>query len=330
MDNSRKARFIRANKKALNKSASETKHCYMIGCEQPVIRAHSISNTRLLLRLSDNGEVMYFDKGSPNAGQLTKTGRGSATTFGGFCGEHDKIFHPIDNEDYVVNNAEQEYLFALRASAKEFNTRKTVGNLIDAHILKNVDPEFTLDAEGEEMMRLYKQGFSVGTDDLIRIRGIFVDTQKNGKHNVILTTALTVDEELPIAVSSAFNPELAPDGTILNDVSPEGWGTTVKPWFFTVFPQAGKTYCLISYFRRDRRAFAFLDDIANSTEDEKKVAISNLIASYTENFVANPTYWNSLSAETQAKYIAVFGNSFKTEHAPFIADDRLNLFPSRP
>ncbi len=328
MDNSRKARFIRANKKALNKSASETKHCYIIGCKQPVIRAHSISNTRLLLRLSDNGEVMYFDKGSPNAGQLTKTGRGTATTFGGFCGEHDKIFHPIDNEDYAVGNMEQDYLFALRASAKEFNTRNTVGNLIDAHILKNVDPEFSLDAEGEEMMKLYKQGFSIGTNDQVRTRGIFVDTQRNGKHNVISTTVLIADEELPIAVSSTFNPELAPDGTILNDVSPEGWDTIMKPWFLTVFPQDGKTYCIVSYFRRDRRSFAFLEDVANSSEDDKKIAISNLITSYTENFVANPTYWNSLSADTQSRYIAVFGNSFKAEYASFIADEKLNLFPS--
>lgn len=328
MDNSRKARFARANRKALNKSASETKQCYVIGCVKPVIRAHSISNTRLLLSLSDNGKVMYFDKGSPNAGTLTETGRGVATTFGGFCGDHDKIFHPIDNDNYTPGNTEQEFLFAMRASAKEFNTRKTIGHLINSHLEKNVDPEFSLDEEGTEMMQTYQQGFDIGTGDLARIRGVFVDTFSKGKHNVIETRAIIVDEELPIAVSSAFNPELSPDGTIINDVSPDGWGTKVKPWFFTVLPQIGKTYCLISYFRRDRKVFSFLEAIVESSDDDKKVVISNLIASYTENFVANPTYWNSLSTDTKSRYLGVFGNSFKAEYAPFIADDKLNLFPS--
>lgn len=328
MDDSKEAKVFRAHRQLVNKSLSKTKGCYFIGCEEPTIRAHSISNKRLLLKLSKDGHVMHFDRNTSDWGSLVETGRGTASTFRGFCGNHDKIFHPIDNEDYVVGNVEQEYLFALRAAAKEFTTRKAMVHATDTRLVDNQQQEFPLDDIGLAMMDDFKQGFDMGLEDQKATRGIFVDTFHKGKYNVIETAVLEIDEELPIAVSSTFNLVLTHDGSLINDVSPAGYDTRMKPCFLTIFPQKGKTYGLISYFRKDKNSYRFLKNLNSLDDSKKKIVLSNLLTSYTENFIAEPTYWESLSNETKEKYSEIYANSLKTEYTPFVADDTFTLFPS--
>lgn len=328
MDNSKEARVFRSHRKLINASMAATKGCYFIGCDQPTIRAHSISNKRLLLKLSKDGQVMHFDKNSSDWGSLTETGRSAATTFQGMCGEHDKIFHPIDNEDYAPGNIEQEYLFAMRAAAKEFSTRSGLVHATQERLVTNQEQEFPIDGIGLEMMDFFKSGFDLGLQDQKTTRGVFIDTFKKSKYNAIETAVITVNEELPMAVSSTFNMELAYDGTLINDLSPENYSTRMKPCFLTVFPQDGKTYCLVSYLKKDRRAYNFLHDLNNLEESEKKIIISNLVTTYTENFTAEPSYWESLNEHTAGKYRAIYGNSMVSGHNPFVVDASFSLFPS--
>ena len=328
MDDGKEAKVFRAHRKLVNKSLSETKGCYFIGCEEPTIRAHSISNERLLRKLSKDGHVMHFNRNTSDWGSLVETGRGAATTFRGFCSKHDEIFHPIDNEDYVVGNVEQEYLFAFRAAAKEFTTRKAMVHATDTRLVNNQEQEFPLDNFGLAMMDDFKQGFAMGLEDQKNTRGVFIDTFDKGKYNVLETAVLEIGEELPIAVSSTFNLELDYGGSLINDVSSARYGTRMKPCFLTIFPQNGKTYGLISYFRKDKKSYGFLKNLDSLDDSEKKVILSNLLTSYTENFVAEPTYWGSLSNETNEKYSEIYANYLKAECIPFVADDTFSLFPS--
>lgn len=328
MDNSKEARVFRSHRKLVKAAMSATKGCYFIGCDQQAIRAHSVSNKRLLLKLSKDGQVMHFDKNSSDWGSLTETGRNAATTFQGMCGDHDKIFHPIDNEDYDIGNVEQEYLFAMRSAAKEFSTRSGMVHATHERLATNQEQEFPMDNAGLEIMEFFKSGFDLGLEDQKITRRIFVDAFKNGKYSAIETAVITVDEELPMAVSSTFNLELAYDGTLINDLSPENYLTRIKPCFLTVFPQHGKTYCLVSYLRRDRKAYSFLRELNKLEESKKKIIISNLIATYTENFIAEPSYWKSLKKETAEKYREIFGNSIMSGYNPFVVDSDFSLFPS--
>lgn len=271
---------------------------------------------------------MHFNQNSSDWGSLIETGRGVASTFSGFCGDHDKIFHPIDNKDYTPGDTEQEYLFAFRAAAKEFTTRNALVHATDTRMANNQDQEFPLDDLGLEMVDIFKRGFDMGLEDQKATRGTFVDTFLKTKYNVIETATLEIDEELPIAVSSTFNLEMTYEGDLINDLSPAGYGTRMKPCFLTIFPQGGKTYGLISYLRRDRGSYGFLKDLNDLDDGEKKVILSNLLTAHTENFTAEPTYWESLSDETKDKYSKLFANTMKAKHAPFVADATFSLFPS--
>ncbi|MFV0484913.1 MAG: hypothetical protein ACK5MU_01640 [Candidatus Saccharimonadales bacterium] len=271
MDKVKQAEVTRGIRQLMNKSASETKQCYFIGCDMRTIHAHSISNKRLPLKLSKDGKVGFIKKiESLEYAELDETGRGQATTFSGFCEEHDKVFHPIDNADYEVGNTEQEFLFAMRASAKEFNAKQSDYATADKLIERQEFAGIRLGRDELSDLKIFTLGLRQCVKDLREDRGIFVDCFNGSKYNVLQTKVIVADEELPMAVSSCFHPELAPDGTLLNDVSSTGWGTKMKTWFLTVFPQNGKTFCVISYLRRHRRDFVFLDSIINADEKRKK------------------------------------------------------------
>ena len=62
---------------------------------------------------------------------LFPTGKAKATTFPGFCDEHDKIFEPIDAHPYEVGNLLQEFLFAMRAVAREYTVRKAMQDSLE-------------------------------------------------------------------------------------------------------------------------------------------------------------------------------------------------------
>lgn len=309
--------------RALRNSAIAVKGCYFPSCNEKSIKAHSISNTRLLLKLSDNGKVMYFDKEHPKAGALIETGRGIASTFGGFCGTHDKIFHPIDNEDYVPGDAKQEYLFAMRASAKELNTKLTVQHTLNEQLQRGILAGYSVDKTN---LDFYREGLDIGVKDLQSFRKVFVDTYSKSKFGAIDTITVITDRELPMAVSSTFNIELSPTGEIINDLSPSGYGSRVKPCFMTVFPQNGKTYCILSYFRRDRKDFQFLKSLSESDEVKKEAMISNLITTYTENFVMNPSHWHKLDDTTKSMYEDIYEASILTGPRDFIFNESFSLF----
>lgn len=329
MNKDKEAEVFRSHRKLVNQSMAATKACYLIGCDAPTIRAHSISNKRLLLALSKDGHVMHFDRNSSDWGSLVETGRNAATTFQGMCGDHDKIFHPIDNYDYSIGNKEQEYLFAMRAAAKEFNTRRGMVHATHERILTNQTQDFPLSEAGLAMMEnMFQPGFDLGLEDQKVTRRIFSDTYAKGKYHVIETAVMVVDEELPMAVSSTFNMELAYDGTLINDLSPDNYSNRMKPFFLTVFPQDGKTYVLMSYLRRDRKDYDFLHDLDKLDEKEKRIIVSNMITSYTENFTAEPEYWMSLNNETREKYSDLFASSLDPGHRPLVTDANFSLFPS--
>ena len=68
---------------------------------------------------------------SKDSFNLFPTGKAKATTFPGFCDEHDKIFEPIDAHPYEVGNLLQEFLFAMRAVAREYTVRKAMQDSLE-------------------------------------------------------------------------------------------------------------------------------------------------------------------------------------------------------
>jgi hypothetical protein len=79
---------------------NKRRHCMVAHCDKDAIRSHAISKNSYLRLISENNEVMTVK--SQRSGmkwnmEFIPESINDATTFGGFCNEHDRYFERLDN-----------------------------------------------------------------------------------------------------------------------------------------------------------------------------------------------------------------------------------------
>lgn len=314
-------------------------------CSNRIIKAHSVQNNKILNAISQDGMVLMFDHDVNDEmalhSKMKPKGRKGATTFTGFCGHHDTtIFNPIENFDYEKGNKEQDFLFAYRALAKEYHSKKSVGNIY-RHMLtllreeryEEINKRFTGDNIPSEEHKFFMQElFStnlVGNEDaeqrFERFKGWANNWLNAGEFNNIVTHTLEFEEEYHLAVSSTTYIERDLNNNIINELS--DWETMLAPLFITVFPQNGKTYVLLSHFARNNRRYRrFAEQIVNSNIEEQKIIISNIILAYIENFAFSPTKWDGMSKESRDEIESTFLNTTFEIDKSLLKNENVNLF----
>lgn len=307
----------------MQKSIIATKGCYVMGCTSKTIKAHSVSNNRLLKRISRNGEVMYLnvDQVTQGLSPLSPTGRSKATTFPGFCDLHDKFFVPIDNDGYQPGEADKEYLFAMRAHAREYSVRTAMqhfqNGLVDYLKSKGM-------SVNHNFLETFGEGYAAGTKDVQHLRPIFNVNHARRRYWKIKSEVLVLDNAYPIVASSSFKLEMSPDDKIITDLLDLKAKQT--PIYLTVFPQDGKTYCILSWHHNDDSKYGCLRGLSNKSESEKRVIISNLLTAYVENLAVNPDYWSRLPVNVRKKYDEYQGLTMRGAPTPFVYDPEYSLF----
>ncbi|OGM18656.1 hypothetical protein A2686_04285 [Candidatus Woesebacteria bacterium RIFCSPHIGHO2_01_FULL_38_10] len=178
--------------------------------------------------------------------------------------------------------------------------------------------------EGLELIKLFKIGFTKGTKELEKLRINFNLNFRTQKYKLIRTEPLIIKGEYLLVASSCFKLETDIEGNIINFVS--RLSDKGRPIFFTLFPQDGKTYCLLSWQRMNKKSYKNLRGLNLKTQHEKKVMISNLLTSYIENFAANPDFWKDLPLDVQTIFRKYWGASSFLEVVPFIFNSEFSLF----
>lgn len=293
-----------------------------IECSGKIIKAHSIQNNKILNRISKNGLVTQIKLEEALYTQdATKIGRKIATTFSGFCNYHDnQLFKPIEAQDYKPNNKEQEFLFAYRAFAREFNIKKTSEKVYKKciEIFPNL-PYFN------GMQEWAKHSLK----ELNKLNNLFYQSFLNENYEVIETKLVELQKEYLIAVSSVFALEYDFEGNQINQI--DNKRQKLKILFLTIFPQSGKTYALISYLKEESEDFEFLEgQILNLKEDIIIKKLNLLIAHYCENFAYSPQKWEQMGKLENKEFIKTFIGteySIKLKEPQALAKEpKFNLF----
>ncbi|WP_339310197.1 hypothetical protein [Paenibacillus sp. FSL M7-0896] len=290
-------------------------------CDKEISRAHSIQNNGILSKISRHGKVMALDfsKIYLNNGEFTlnEVGRNKASTFTGFCNKHDsEIFRPIDSNKYEEGNFEHNFLFAYRAFALSYYERYSSYQLMGAKLEENSN---LYQSELGERYTLYGSHL----DDIEKIRLVMNNNLDNKRFDRITTNVLVWPDEYGIASTSMFFIVKDNLGRTINKMS-----THYSPFFFTLFPQSGKTYVLLSYYTKSKFKYHFVkEEIMNMPIEEQKVAISNLIAIYIENIFISPEYWDNIPEDIKMKYYDIFNKTMGgNKPAKLIAFKDFNLF----
>lgn len=288
-------------------------------CSNKIVKAHSIQKNRILSKISETGMICMPTVGIKNktlAITMEEVGRKKASTFTGLCGYHDnKLFEKIDNNDYVVGNKEQEAAFALRSILKELYAK--------TKSIKILNPSTAMN----DKARLFQLGYIKGAEDLRNYLKTFVGNIGTSNYNFLETKIIILNREFLIAANSSINPEYDFEGNYISDLM--DFKNLPKALFVNVFPQGGKTYILLSYFKKNKRDFSYLDDqLLHKREDIQKIRLSYLLATNIENIALSPTIWNNMSKGDKDAYLGLFKETIEFEQGTDSVDifSKFNLF----
>ncbi len=314
-----------------------------------VVKAHSIQNNRVLNELSENGHVLTSEVNEESILENLKmkfkpTGRRKATTFPGFCGYHDQlIFRSIELIEYSPENSKQNFLYALRALAREYQVKKSahymigeILGLINNNKFEEINPRYKknenfMDEVIVNDLRHYYFSYLNGSEDALERLELFRERMKknliNDEYGELITDTIVLEKRGYLAVSSITMLEEDLNGRVINNIGDLSY--PLAPLFINVFPQGNKTFVLLSHFKRNSNRYKFIrNDLMKRNIDEIEVIISNIILSNCENFALSPSWWQRKTKKEQKQFIDFYNGNlgFGENDARIIKDETLNLF----
>ncbi len=262
--------------------------------------AHSIQKNKILKSISERFEVKTFRLNSIEDGMNFPIKY--ASTFFGFCDKHDKIFDPIEKDDYI-GTSEQNFLFAYRAFVYSSHIKLVFNEFLDSGLQAK--------------------------NDIVAEKQIFDDIISRKNYENMITDVIIFDHMFPIVVSSSsdldFDYNQQP---ILHSES------RMERFYLSIFPQNNKTFILFSYLKEDSKLYG---DIVPQINARRKTEsdISVLIAGHCENTFFKPSYYhqyiekqedniNSLLKLTQFDFVPIDNYGKKSTPISMTPMDYLN------
>jgi hypothetical protein len=291
-------------------------------CAGRVIQAHSIQSAHLIEHLTRAGHVYMFQadvQGHP----LSLVGYHKATTFTGFCAQHDtNLFREVDFDHarpFDPTSLRQAILMALRAAAREYwtklNNQKLYKRLVelgdrqDYESLRNMLNLENADTVHlvptlEEVWKPYLLGTEVSTKRMQRLfRSLYQQVQTRRFH---LTHRVLL--QLPgvptVAAASAFAPEFDLTGRQLNTLRP---GSNVTDVILNVLPTQSATWVVFTYHKRHKGyLLPFFSQLGSLDQSALRRVLSKMILMHCENVVLSPAFVDRLSEQVRNLLEEVF------------------------
>jgi len=278
-----------------------------MNCVQTAIQAHSVQNSRILTLLAHHGHVkamtLGFDRDGAPQMRMDDVGRNKATTFTGFCSQHDsEIFAPIEREVFRPTDQEHLFLFAYRAVARELHVLMDAAIKIQATYTKRI--ELGID-KGDQP----EPAGMLAIDHILRAHSTYLyklhfdRALVSKKYGNILHDMFMVAHQQPtVAVCSLYSVDNLSRG--------DDWVRVA----LNVFPLSKTESAVIfSYVPEDARlVVTSLNETLTSEGAYQKYLLSKLILNNCENFVISPTYYEEWREDKKADVMAYFTDTLIT------------------
>ena len=278
-----------------------------MSCTATAIRAHSLQNSRVLDLLVRNDHVKglahRIDKETGPSILFDDVGRNRATTFTGFCSEHDsEIFRPIDTNSFSSTDSEHLFLVSYRAVAREFHAVMEGAVKIQSGYEKRVElgidsgekPSPAGKLAVEHMIKAYQE---------YTYKCRFDEAYVSRQHDSVAHDVIKICHEEPtVAVCSLFS---------IDGVSRDGDWVRVA---LNVLPiNVYESIAVFSYLPEDSAlARSTLSPILSSNSHYQKYLLSKLILNNCENFVVSPAYYEKWNAKKKDVVIDYFKRTLLT------------------
>ncbi|NGT31334.1 SEC-C domain-containing protein [Clostridium perfringens] len=276
-------------------------------CKGPIIGAHTLQNNGVLKKLAVKNHVMMLtaevDKFGGKA-NFERIGKNKATTFMGFCKEHDdKVFSDIEKEDYT-GAEKQKFLYAYRALAQEYHKKN--------RLMKSLQQSFKIKPS------ILKESWAVGNYrlrqldmfDVNEYKKKFDEAFKNEDFSILETIEIILDEEYDFAVTTMFTLTFDLKENRINNTYSTKF-ERMKSCFLTIVPLENKTLILFSWLKEDNfKLKGYKEQIENLSLEEIKIYLNNMIPMYTENIIFSPRLVEKWTDEEKECFKKTFSGEF--------------------
>ncbi|RLK62389.1 hypothetical protein D3H64_10085 [Atopobacter sp. AH10] len=268
------------------KRNKKIKHCLhpdKNNCKGKIIRAHSIQNKRVLEKISENGTVYMPISNTGNPFELIgEYGRRVATTFTGFCDYHDKMFQPIEINNFSSDNEEQIFLYIYRAF------------IFDYHQKLELKKQYEQNQLVDERLKLLSIGNLLALHDLEDDKKYFDRAILDKDYNILKYIVWKFHQPIKFAATGLLSPEEDLDGNFIQSVADES--NQLEHLYFSVFPEELSSYIIMAYLDKGKNIFdGLFKQLVTLNYQQKKNFTNYVIIKGTDNLAINPKAWNNTS-----------------------------------
>ncbi|KKK41936.1 hypothetical protein LCGC14_1400970 [marine sediment metagenome] len=256
--------------------------------------------------------------------KFDEVGINSASTFFGFCNNHDTtVFSEIENLDYN-KTLEQNFLYAYRACALEY-VKKTEACNHQKNMIKRYRNSQYYDMLNFILIST-QQGFKEISEFLEIFSVEFKKPKSNRNLNIINTRIFYLPYESLIAVNSLLTIHYDFQEVLINDLSDPS--RRPAPIFLNVFPQKGKTIILFSYLSVDINVYkSILSELGTFSNSKIEHFFSNLIIVHCENLFMSPQKYNNIPNKMRKLIVSKFIKTITKPPQPdYLSQGSPNLF----
>lgn len=277
--------------------------CLIKGCKEQTVRCHSVSRNRLEL-IADKGHLLAlrtsesFKEGLFNfdaASRLAEVGIGEATTFNGYCANHDSaLYREIDASPFAIspNNC---LTLAHRNFARQVTEHSSRLEQTQAFIAKHPPPP-------EPMKSMVMQDLEGREKNLKFIRTGYLDIHKvvgTSKQMKYAHLIMRTDCRLEFAISTIFFPTYSIQG--------ERYGRDVhgSPISLTIFPEEEHSLLILTARNRNfLRSARFFESVQKaSAEGYERLSSAFLLLAAIEGYpLFSKVWWNSIEEEAKTVF----------------------------
>lgn len=269
-------------------------------CSNKIVKAHSIQNSKILKKISDNGKI-YMPIGKdfkPFNGEMTIYGRNEASTFTGFCAYHDKeVFKEIEDNNFNYT-IKKKFLYVYRAFALEYYIKRQYIQFEKKIIEKCNFKNFS-------NLEISLRGLELSEKDLLYDKKKFDKALLKEKYNLFNYIVWEFKESAKFAASGFFSLVKDLNGNRMQNLNNEKH--IIKHIFITIFPEESKTYVIFSWMKKNNIFFKrYIKQMNSLNIKQRKNYINHLIPLELENIVINPKAWNKLNYEQKDEFYRLF------------------------
>jgi len=285
-------------------------------CKGGIIRAHTVQKNGSLSVISEAGHVMSFYV-NPSLQELLqnngifnakRVGINKASTFTGFCGFHDShTFEPIERHIFDSTNAEQVFLYAYRATAREVFTKMSA--ITSLNFQRDIDKGKDIDAQRflQGFLAARRTSLEKGMEMLMAQKSSFDRCLLSHDFSGIKYYVLELDRPPNIMCSFGCNPEYDFQANPLQNL-PALARAGQKVDFITcsVVANGSRGAIIFAWLEENRSVCSRLVKSLDALSIERAPhAVVRFVLEFCENVFFAPVWWKALSDKQRERLTSI-------------------------